>query len=105
MLTLQSLGIKTPDAVDAPQVEKQLGATSTFTSLEKDAVSGAEEGQRPGVERFYTAAPGVGAGAGLFSSAVQPDAVGAREVERPGVERFETAQEDLNMVAAGSGKA
>jgi len=105
MLTLQSLGIKTPDAVDMPQVEKQLGATSTFTSLEKDAVSGAEEGQRPGVERFYTAAPGVVAGAGLFSSGVHPDVVGAKEVERPVVERFETAQEDLNMVAAGSGKA
>jgi hypothetical protein len=51
---------------------------------------------------LYTVAPGLGSGAGLFSSGVPPEAMDSqRVVERPGVERFETAREDLSAIAAG----
>jgi hypothetical protein len=87
-MTLDSVGITTPPAVDVAYAEKELGAAN----LEKT--------ERPAVERFYTAAPG----AGLFSSGVMPDEVEGVEKVRPGVERFETAQEDLSMLAKADEK-
>ncbi|KAH8711910.1 hypothetical protein GQ44DRAFT_776454 [Phaeosphaeriaceae sp. PMI808] len=90
-LTLQSIHISTPPAVDAEPTDKEELGTPTLESASE------EEVERPSVERFYTAAPG----AGLFSSGAQPDAIeGADKVERPGVERFETAVEDLSLLAA-----
>lgn len=57
---------------------------------------------RPGVDRFYTAAPG----AGLSSSSLKQEEVETiGKVERPPVERFETAQEDLNTLAGADEKA
>lgn len=104
MVTLQSLGIRTPPAIDDAQAGKELAAFPLATGAPVEADG--ERSQRPGVERFYTAAPGVGAGAGLFSSGVPPEAVaGAEKIERPGVERFETAQKDLSLLAAGSRKS
>jgi hypothetical protein len=130
MLTLQSLNVTTPPAVDAEQKEKELGGLSAVTSLQFD-VAGPSVGQstflayapadsfaalpstepaqaeqtspdasaeiaRPGVQRYYTGAPG----AGLFSDGVQSN--DAEKVARPPVERFETAQEDLNTLAANN---
>lgn len=103
MLTLDSVGIRTPPAVDEPQAGKEFGVVPpvTTTLMESDVVGGADEKKRPGVERFYTAAPG----AGLFSSGVKPAEVeGAEKVARPPVERFETAQEDLNTLAGANEK-
>jgi hypothetical protein len=96
MMTLDSVRMATPPAVDVSHAEKELGATSSATDV--------EETERPTVERFYTA--GAGAGAGLFSSGVQPEEVeGKEKAARPPVERFETAQEDLNMLAKAGEKA
>ncbi|KAH7069581.1 hypothetical protein BKA63DRAFT_476388 [Paraphoma chrysanthemicola] len=102
MVTLQSVGISTPPAVDVAQAEKELGAPSVTTQdATPAAVPSVEEKDRPVVERFYTAAPG----AGLFSSGAQPDEVeGAEKVSRPPVERFETAQEDLSTLANAGGR-
>lgn len=100
MVTLESVGIRTPDAVEGGGAEKQLGAIPAFVGGEKveDEKKKEGDGGRPAAERFYTA----GAGAGLFSSGAPPEAVGEdKAVERPGVERFETAMEDLNTLAAG----
>jgi hypothetical protein len=91
MLTLDSVGIMTPPAIDVSHSEKELGAIDPAVELSRDVGE-----QRPTAEHFYTAAPG----AGLFSSGVEPDEVeGAEKVERPPVERFETAQEDLSLLA------
>lgn len=99
MLTLDSVGITTPPAVDVQQSEKEPGNIDPVIEPVKEAGAG-----QPATEHFYTAGPGTGAG--LFSSGVKPDEVeGAQKVERPPAERFETAQEDLNMLANGTGKA
>ncbi|KAH4606154.1 hypothetical protein HBI24_073680 [Parastagonospora nodorum] len=96
MLTLDSVGIATPPAVDVPHSEKELSAIDPVVEPSK------ESGDRPTPERFYTAAPG----AGLFSSGAEPEEVeGAQKVDRPPVERFQTAQEDLGLLAMGNGKA
>lgn len=80
-LTLQSINITTPLAVDVLE-DKQLEAM--------DAHAGSSD------ERSFTAAPG----ATVISSKVEENAVVAAEkIERPPVERFETAQEDLNLIA------
>jgi hypothetical protein len=88
MMTLDSVGITTPPAVDVAFADKELGAADV------------EKTERPVVERFFTAGPG----AGLFSSGVKPDEVEGAEKVRPGVERFETAQEDLSMLAKAEEK-
>jgi hypothetical protein len=101
MVTLQSVGITTPPAVDLVQVEKELGAQSAPAegSIIPAAATSTVEKDKPGVERFYTA------GAGLFSSGAKPDEVeGAEKVQRPSVERFETAQEDLSALAGAQAK-
>lgn len=98
MVTLDSVNITTPPAVDVPQSEKELGSIPAVTEATKEL----ETTERPTTERFYTA----GAGAGLFSSGAPLENVEAAEkIERPPVERFETAQEDLNTLAASNGKA
>jgi hypothetical protein len=71
MMTLDSVDVLTPPAVET---NKELGG-----------------------EKLYTAAPGMGSGAGLFSSGTEIE--GAEKVVRPPVERFETAHEDLGMLA------
>jgi hypothetical protein len=101
MVTLQSVGITTPPAVDLVQVEKELGAQATHAErpIIPAAAIGTVEKDRPGVERFYTA------GAGLFSSGAKLDEVeGAYKAQRPAVERFETAQEDLSARAGAQAK-
>jgi hypothetical protein len=87
MITLDSVGITTPPAVDVQQSEKELGHMNTMVepANETAVTPGAE---RPEVERFYTS----GTGAGLFNDGVP--------AERPGVERFETAREDLSTLAS-----
>lgn len=96
MLTLDSVGIATPPAVDVPHSDKELGAIDPVVEPSN------ESGDRPTAERFYTAAPG----AGLFSSGAEPEEVGgAQKVDRPPVERFQTAQEELGLLAMGNGKA
>jgi len=96
MLTLDSVGIATPPAVDVPHSEKELSTIDPVVERSN------ESEDRPTAERFYTAAPG----AGLFSSVVEPEEIeGAQKVDRPPVERFQTAQEDLNLLAMGNGKA
>lgn len=85
--------------MDESQLDKQPGPD--IEAVARTEYSDQVETERPGVEQYFTAAPG----AGLFSSGVQQDQVGdAEKVERPPVERFETAQEDLNTVPASTGK-
>ncbi|KAH8637217.1 hypothetical protein IG631_09052 [Alternaria alternata] len=98
-LTLASVNITTPPAVDdAQNEEKQLGSMEAVTETVNEQILKEE---RPHVERYFTA----GQGAGLFSSGVPEARVGEGEtVERPGVERFETAQDGLETLAAGSEK-
>ncbi|KAI4680860.1 hypothetical protein J4E81_010044 [Alternaria sp. BMP 2799] len=91
-LTLASVNITTPPAVDGDEGGKQLGSMVTGGQSESVNEQVLKE-ERPGVERFFTA----GAGAGLFS-----DGVVEEKAERPGVERFETANDGLGMGAAAN---
>ncbi|CAO2658329.1 Nn.00g060520.m01.CDS01 [Neocucurbitaria sp. VM-36] len=95
-LTLESVNITTPSAVDVPRYEKELGGPGSGTETVNEQVL--EE--RPGVERYFTAGPG----AGLFSSGVQEEVAHVEKEGRPPVERFETAQEDLTMLASANAK-
>ncbi|KAJ4376389.1 hypothetical protein N0V83_001672 [Neocucurbitaria cava] len=105
--TLESVNIMTPAAVDVPQHEKELGAGVAGEAAVIGTGSVNEQvlaEERPGVERYFTAGPGVG----LFSSGdgVQEEkaAVDGEKGARPPVERFETAMEDLSTLAdAGAG--
>ncbi len=113
-LTLQSVGIPTPAAVEVSQGEKDLGAGLAVASNklepknveetkfdEKQAAKEEQERgrERPGVERFFTAVPG----AGVTNGAVEETKISDPEkMERPGVERFETAQENLDTLASGN---
>jgi hypothetical protein len=99
MVTLQSMNITTPPAVDAPQHEKEMGFGEPFiTAAHVEEIGRA----RPSVERYFTAGPG----AGLFSSGVKEEkhVEESEKAERPGVERFETAREDLSTPAAANVK-
>jgi hypothetical protein len=87
MITLDSVGITTPPAVDVPQSEKELGHMNGMVEPSAETVE-TPAAERPEMERFYTS----GTGAGLFNDGVP--------AERPGVERFVTANEDLNMLAS-----
>jgi hypothetical protein len=111
MLTLDSVGITTPPAVDVPQSEKELGAIDPVLNAAKDedVVNVPALAERPAAERFFTAGTGAGlfspgTGAGLFSDGVQAEKEETEKVERPPVERFETAHEDLSTLAAANGK-
>ncbi|KAI4950325.1 hypothetical protein J4E91_004982 [Alternaria rosae] len=96
-LTLASVNITTPPAVDVDSEEKQLGSMVPVGESVNEQVLNEE---RPGVERYFTA----GTGAGLFSSGVPEEKVGdVEKVERPPVERFETAHDDLSTIAAANG--
>jgi len=97
-LTLQSMNITTPPAVDLPQQVKELG----YAEPARETVNDEMSNERPGVERYYTAAHG----AGLFSAGAAADTTGAAgKAERPPVERFETAQEDFSTIADAKPKA
>jgi hypothetical protein len=85
MMTLDSVDVLTPPAVE---VNKELGTTMG---------AGNEVAHKKQTETLYTAAPGMGSGAGLFSSGMEVE--GAEKVVRPPVERFETAMEDLSTLA------
>ncbi|KAH9876417.1 hypothetical protein J1614_003548 [Plenodomus biglobosus] len=87
-LTLQSMNITTPPAVEMPQDETDLGSHISATrTVNEQALQ-----ERPGIERFVTA--------GVSSVSAQvPDST-IEKAERPPVERFETAQEDLSTLAA-----
>lgn len=103
MVTLDSIGITTPPALEPQEAEKELGAIAPVidTTKEKEVEKEEPVPERPAAERFYTA----GMGAGLFSDGIPPQEVDKEEkVERPHVERFETAQEDLSMITNGNGK-
>lgn len=105
MVTLDSVGMRTPDAVEGSGEEKQLGAISAAIGGSGEVENGGVEKEEVDEERLYTVAPGMGSGAGLFSSGVQPEMMDSQKVvERPGVERFETAREDLSAIAAGEKK-
>ncbi|KAF1912051.1 hypothetical protein BDU57DRAFT_542652 [Ampelomyces quisqualis] len=102
MVTLDSVGITTPPAVDVQQSEKGLGSIPAATEATKQVEMSEPVQGPPTADRFYTA----GAGAGLFSSGTPPEKVAvAEKIDRPPVERFETAQEDLSTLAASNGKA
>ena len=94
-LTLQSVNIATPPAVDVPQHEGELGVASS-------TVNGQVLMDNPGLERSFAPTPG----AGLVSKdAVEEDSVRSSEnVQRPPVERFETAKEDLSMLSTSNEK-
>ncbi|KAF1829665.1 alpha/beta-hydrolase [Decorospora gaudefroyi] len=100
-LTLASLNITTPPAVEGAQSEKQIGsmmpATGSIAAAESVTEQLLNEG-RPGVERFESAASGAGFLSSVGEGTMSDD---KGKVERPPVERFETAQEDLNMLAHG----
>lgn len=97
MVTLQSVNIMTPPAVEE---SKQLGEEEpVVTSSSETHVAQPASGQ------FSTDAPG----AGLFSGQWIPATPAAVEVEtpaleRPGVERFETAYEDLSAITGAEKK-
>lgn len=96
-LTLQSMTITTPPAVDAPHQDKELGTFFPVTETINDQILK----ERPAVERYFTAP-----GAGLFSDGTAQTATSSEEkTERPPVERFETAQEDLSTLANATYKA
>ncbi|KAI8931495.1 hypothetical protein NX059_011161 [Plenodomus lindquistii] len=88
-VTLQSMEIATPPAVDIPQETKELGAAGSATESVNEQILR----ERPGVERFVTA--------GAFSVLAEDASPIAGLNERPHVERFETAREDLSTIAAG----
>ncbi|RAR02202.1 alpha beta-hydrolase [Stemphylium lycopersici] len=97
-LTLASVNITTPPAVEASPHEKELGSMMPVTESVNEQVLNEE---RPGIERFVTA----GQGAGLFSDGI-PAGHMSEETrgERPPIERFETAQDDLSTLGAGNTK-
>jgi hypothetical protein len=84
MITLDSVGITTPPAIDVPHEDMEFAFIASNVEPTKES----ESTERPEMERFYTS----GTGAGLFSDGVP--------AERPGVERFETAHEDLSTLAS-----
>ena len=92
-LTLASVNITTPPAVDDPQIEMHTESMA-HGSVNEEVL----KEERPGIERYFTAAPTSRSVADGVEEEVE-------KVERPPVERFETAQEDLITLAAGSSKA
>jgi hypothetical protein len=98
MVTLQSVNIMTPPAVEE---SKQLGDAASAMPVSSEAdTAQLSSGQ------FSTDAPG----AGLFSGQWVPATPAAEQVEtpaleRPGVERFETAYEDLSTLSNANKRA
>jgi len=95
-VTLQSLVITTPPAVEPTQHEPELCAEGiTYESADKHASK-----ERPEVERFFTAVPDTET-LGNHDQGVDSH---AETKNRPPVERFETAQEDVAMLVTGAEK-
>ena len=96
-LTLASVNITTPPAVDDPQIEMPT-ESMVHGSVNEQVL----KEERPGIERYFTAAPTSGSVADGAEEEKEEEVV--EKVERPPVERFETAQEDLTTLAASSSK-
>ncbi|EDU49721.1 acetyl-hydrolase [Pyrenophora tritici-repentis Pt-1C-BFP] len=91
-VTLTSVNMATPPAVDDQQIE-MIPENTVEESVNEQVL----KEERPGIERFFTAAP-------VSEFVVEQEEAKAEEVdkvvERPHAERFETAQEDLSTLAA-----
>lgn len=86
-VTLQSMNIATPPAIDIAQGEKDLG----IQSLTTDAVNKQALQEQPDVESpIITKASSI---------SMEVPAITDEKTERPPVERFETAKEDLSTLA------
>lgn len=97
MLTLQSLNVATPPAVEVSLQDKQ--SVAPAKPLDEENIG--TDDPSPRVERHHKA----GTGAGLFSDGVEADPTKhAEKSERPPVERFETAYEDLSPYLKGKAK-
>lgn len=104
-LTLQSVNVETPRVGEFEDEDKKLASKPSTNGVEdgveKETTSLGitngnevviEKGERPGVDRFFTAGVGeLGTGKG-----------DEQKEERPGVERFETALELQSSVANGT---
>lgn len=98
-VTLASVNITTPPAVDSNEFDKQLGNPTSISETINDQVQ-----KEQGKESKHSSS--TGKGAGLFSDGVEePESDEEQKVERPPVERFETAKEDLSILAAGDAKS
>ncbi|KAJ4345963.1 hypothetical protein N0V95_005828 [Ascochyta clinopodiicola] len=92
MVTLQSVNIMTPPAVEE---SKQLGDTAALPTLE-----GESNATQPASGHFSTDAPGAGLFSGQWVSATPGvEQAETPALERPGVERFQTAYEDLSVLS------
>jgi hypothetical protein len=97
-VTLASVNITTPPAIDANEHEKQLGHAASISETINDQLP---KEQRSSTEKVSTS----GKGAGLFNDGVEEQDSREDKVERPPVERFETAHEDLSTLGAGDAKS
>ncbi|KAL5114505.1 hypothetical protein ACEQ8H_007595 [Pleosporales sp. CAS-2024a] len=98
MVTLNSVGITTPRAIDGPHSEKELGAIGSMDGeVRRHSL---EERRIIMTEHFSPDAPG----AGLFSNGVEAAQKECGSVERPQVERFVTAPEDVKGLIMGKEK-
>lgn len=123
-LTLASVTIPTPPAVDDLQIELHTESETVNEQVLKE--------ERPGVERYFTAGPALESvtegvekekeeeeeesyftvgpplepvAEGVEKEKEEEEVEVGEKVERPHVDRFVTAQEDLTTLAAGGSKA